>query len=94
MTAYAGVGLGAVEAGLSPGLGLRAVYRRALAGLVQPRFALPTIRGSSVHLSAGMAPKVRVALTHRSAHQPTAQSNEQIYLFFEHFLKPPVQTHW
>lgn len=30
----------------------------------------------------------RVAMTNRPLHPPTAESNEQIYLFFEHFLKP------
>ena len=30
----------------------------------------------------------RVAMTNRPAHSPTEASNEQIYLFFEHFLKP------
>jgi hypothetical protein len=29
----------------------------------------------------------RVAMTNRPAHPPTEESNEQIYLFFEHFLK-------
>lgn len=29
----------------------------------------------------------RVAMTNRSGHSPTSESNEQIYLFFEHFLK-------
>lgn len=29
----------------------------------------------------------RVAMTHRKGHAPTAESNEQIYVFFEHFLK-------
>jgi len=29
----------------------------------------------------------RVAMTNRKAHSPTVESNEQIYLFFEHFLK-------
>jgi hypothetical protein len=29
----------------------------------------------------------RVAMTNRKTHAPTAESNEQIYLFFEHFLK-------
>jgi hypothetical protein len=29
----------------------------------------------------------RVAMTNRPAHQPTVESNEAIYLFFEHFLK-------
>jgi hypothetical protein len=30
----------------------------------------------------------RVAFTSRAAQTPTAESNEQIYAFFEHFLKP------
>jgi hypothetical protein len=30
----------------------------------------------------------RVAMTNRKGHAPTAESNEQIYLFFELFLKP------
>jgi dienelactone hydrolase len=30
----------------------------------------------------------RVAMTNRKGHSPTAESNEQIYAFFEHFLKP------
>ncbi|HEU4754890.1 MAG TPA: prolyl oligopeptidase family serine peptidase [Armatimonadota bacterium] len=29
----------------------------------------------------------RVAMTNRPAHPPTAESNEQLYRFFEHFLK-------
>lgn len=29
----------------------------------------------------------RVAMTNRKGHAPTAESNEQIYVFFEHFLK-------
>jgi hypothetical protein len=29
----------------------------------------------------------RVALTSRPAHDPTTESNEQIYRFFEHFLR-------
>lgn len=29
----------------------------------------------------------RVAMTNRKTHTPTSESNEQIYLFFEHFLK-------
>ncbi len=29
----------------------------------------------------------RVAMTNRAGHSPTVESNEQIYLFFEHFLK-------
>ena len=31
--------------------------------------------------------KDRVALTSRAGHYPTLESNEQIYAFFEHFLK-------
>jgi hypothetical protein len=31
----------------------------------------------------------RVALTSRPEHTPTPESNEQIYAFFEHFLKAP-----
>jgi hypothetical protein len=30
----------------------------------------------------------RVAMTNRPGHSPSEESNEQIYLFFEHFLKP------
>lgn len=30
----------------------------------------------------------RVAMTNREGHSPTTESNEQIYLFLEHFLKP------
>jgi hypothetical protein len=30
----------------------------------------------------------RVAMTNRSTHDPTPESNEQIYAFFEHFLRP------
>ena len=29
----------------------------------------------------------RVAMTHRPGHTPTPESNEQIYLFLEHFLR-------
>jgi len=29
----------------------------------------------------------RVAMTNREGHSPTTESNEQIYLFLEHFLK-------
>ena len=32
--------------------------------------------------------KNRVAMTNRQGHSPTEESNEQLYLFFEHFLKP------
>ena len=30
----------------------------------------------------------RVAMTNRKGHSPAQESNEQIYLFFEHFLRP------
>jgi hypothetical protein len=30
----------------------------------------------------------RVAMTNRAMHSPTPESNEQMYAFFEHFLKP------
>jgi hypothetical protein len=30
----------------------------------------------------------RVAMTNRKGHDPTTESNEQMYAFFEHFLKP------
>jgi dienelactone hydrolase len=34
----------------------------------------------------------RVAMTNRKGHSPTEESNEQLYGFFEHFLKPaPVE---
>ncbi len=34
----------------------------------------------------------RVAMTHRQGHTPTPESNEQIYLFFEHFLQKTPPT--
>jgi pimeloyl-ACP methyl ester carboxylesterase len=34
----------------------------------------------------------RVAMTNREGHSPTEESNEQLYLFFEHFLKPGPVT--
>jgi len=34
----------------------------------------------------------RVAMTNRKGHSPTKESNEQLYLFFEHFLKPAPTT--
>jgi hypothetical protein len=34
----------------------------------------------------------RVAMTNRKGHSPTPQSNEQIYLFFERFLKNSPTT--
>ena len=35
--------------------------------------------------------KNRVAMTNRPDHSPNDDSNEVIYSFFEHFLKPPHQ---
>jgi hypothetical protein len=34
----------------------------------------------------------RVAMTNREGHSPTEESNEQLYLFFEYFLKPAPAT--
>jgi len=34
----------------------------------------------------------RVAMTHRQGHTPTPESNEQIYLFFQHFLRDTPAT--
>jgi dienelactone hydrolase len=34
----------------------------------------------------------RVAMTNRRGHSPTPESNEQIYIFFEHFLKSNKST--
>jgi len=34
----------------------------------------------------------RVAMTSRAGHTPTSESNEQIYRFFEHFLKPRLSA--
>ncbi len=34
----------------------------------------------------------RVAMTNRKGHSPTEESNEQLYVFFEYFLKPGPQT--
>ncbi len=42
----------------------------------------------SIAVNAMLGQTNRVAMTNRKTHSPTAESNEQIYLFFEHFLKP------
>ena len=42
----------------------------------------------AVAVNAFLGFTARVAMTNRPAHQPTVESNEQIYAFFEHFLKP------
>ena len=34
----------------------------------------------------------RVAMSNRPAHDPTAESNQQIYSFLEHFLKPHAEN--
>jgi hypothetical protein len=34
----------------------------------------------------------RVAMTNRPTHDPTPESNEQLCVFFEHFLRPQVST--
>ena len=49
---------------------------RAMAG-VEPRGSGNALLGQSN----------RVAMSDRPAHSPTEESNEQIYQFFEHFLK-------
>jgi hypothetical protein len=33
----------------------------------------------------------RVGMTNRKEHSPNEESNEQIFLFFEHFLKNPAK---
>lgn len=35
----------------------------------------------------------RVAMTNREGHSPTEESNDQLYLFFEYFLKPDPPTY-
>ncbi|HET6248727.1 MAG TPA: alpha/beta hydrolase [Tepidisphaeraceae bacterium] len=40
----------------------------------------------AIAVNAMLGQKDRVAMTNRPAHQPTEESNEAIYLFFEHFL--------
>jgi len=41
----------------------------------------------SIAVNALLGQTNRVAMTNRKAHSPTEESNEQLYLFFEHFLK-------
>jgi hypothetical protein len=41
----------------------------------------------AVAVNAFLGYKDRVAMTNRKGHSPTAESNEQMYLFFEYFLK-------
>ncbi|MBM79404.1 MAG: sialidase [Planctomycetaceae bacterium] len=42
----------------------------------------------SIAVNDLLGKKNRVAMTNRPMHSPTEESNEVIYLFFEHFLKP------
>ncbi len=41
----------------------------------------------SIVVNSLLGYKNRVAMTNRKEHSPNSESNEQIYLFFEHFLK-------
>jgi dienelactone hydrolase len=41
----------------------------------------------AIAVNAFLGYKDRVAMTNRKGHSPTAESNEQLYLFFEYFLK-------
>ena len=43
----------------------------------------------SVTVNDLLGVKLRVGMTNRPNHAPTGESNEQIYQFFEHFLKSP-----
>jgi hypothetical protein len=45
----------------------------------------------SVAVNELLGYKDRVAMTNRKGHDPTAESNEQIALFFEHFLKTAMK---
>ena len=45
----------------------------------------------AVAVNALLGYKDRVAMTNRAGHTPTPESNEQLALFFEHFLKPAVK---
>ena len=44
----------------------------------------------AIALNSFLDYKNRVAMTNRPAHPPTVESNEQIYLFLEYFLKPKL----
>jgi dienelactone hydrolase len=45
----------------------------------------------AVAVNAVLGATNRVAMTNRAHHDPTAESNETLCLFFEHFLNPPGQ---
>jgi pimeloyl-ACP methyl ester carboxylesterase len=49
--------------------------------------ALNHVRG----VNALLGQTNRVAMSNRSGHDPTVQSNEEIYLFLQHFLQPAIQ---
>ena len=42
----------------------------------------------SIAVNALLGYTDRAAMTNRESHSPTPESNEQVYTFFEHFLKP------
>ncbi|MFK5920950.1 MAG: sialidase, partial [Verrucomicrobiota bacterium] len=42
----------------------------------------------SIAVNQLLGKKNRVAMTNRPKHDPTVESNEHIYQFFEHFLMP------
>jgi hypothetical protein len=46
-----------------------------------------TALNHAVAVNALLGYRDRVAMTNRKGHSPTAESNEQLYLFFEYFLK-------
>lgn len=45
----------------------------------------------SIEVNRILDQKNRVAMTNRPDHSPNDESNEVIYSFFEHFLKPPIR---
>ncbi len=46
------------------------------------------VLGHAIAVNDLLGAKQRVAMTNRKDHPPTEESNEQVYAFFEHFLKP------
>jgi hypothetical protein len=64
---------------------------------VQEVWVVGLAGGEPRRLGAGHAPAVspkgdRVAMTNRKGHTPIDESNEQLYLFFEHELNPARPT--
>ncbi len=45
----------------------------------------------SIEINRILGHENRVAMTNRPDHSPNDESNEVIYSFFEHFLKPPIR---